>query len=275
MSNPIQKLFSIFLCSFFLFFSSLYSDEPDKIEKNDFEFGFRLGTGRKGRERFDENLKNFRTYDAPNIYTNLSISGFQNLANGEIFFRRRWSPNVKFGFAYGYNQYENFRMTEIASDGYVTVLNFHISTNYFVATYHTEWVFKHVFIEGGLGIGVNQTNWKTTGYAFSNSEFQNQKGYLSGSGMQYKMEGSLNKKITDTLIFQLGIALNFSSVPSFSGSLNGKSNSFFINKEGKVNSINQSDYSDNYLWYNAATRRLDFFVGSAVLYFSCMGRFSI
>jgi len=275
MSNPIPRQFTGILCILAIFVSLPIFGEEMEFEKSDFEFGIRYGFGYKNRERFDENLKNFRSFDAPNIYTHLSISGFQNLSNGELIFRRRWSQNAKFGFAYGFNQYEKFQMTEVASDGYLTRLNFHISTNYFVATYHTEWNFRRFFLEGGLGIGVNQTSWKTTGYAVSSSEYQNQKGYLSGSGIQYKIEGSVNKKITDTLIFQLGVAMNFSSVPSFSGSLNGNSNSFFITRDGKVNSINQSDYSDNYLWYNTATRRLDFFVGSSVLYFSCIGRFSI
>ncbi|MCE9499253.1 MAG: hypothetical protein K8R21_01890, partial [Leptospira sp.] len=79
------------------------------------------------------------------------------------------------------------------------------------------------------------------------------------------------------IILQLGAAMNYTSVPSFSGSLNGDSIPFYYKNDGTVSALGQTnDPGSNAIVLAAlASKSPNFYVASLVVYFSAICRFSI
>ncbi len=257
-------------------------DSPavDLFRKREFELGIRYGIGYKPEDRFESQLKNYKSESSPLVYSFTQVSPFRNTANAEFLARIRLYENSKVGFVYGNAQFNRFYLNEITSiytpNVYTaTRLNFNLRVEYFFLAYYHEFKFKNFYIEAGMGMGVNTITWKTDGNIFSRNEYTPQDGFMVGNGLGYKLELSLNKKITNFWILQFGGFYNYYTTPSFNGTFNDQSGSFYIRSDGTVAPLSSSEFRDTIIDTNFASRQLDMRAGNIVLFVSSIFRFSL
>ncbi len=275
--------FCLFLLQTLLFAdknqSSTDDDEPtfaeDLFRKREFDFGIRGGLGYKPEDRFESDLKNYKTISSPNEFSTARLSSFRKTTNNEFFARIRLFSHSKFGFVFGSNYFQNFNITEASSAGYYSKLDFKLSTDFFFLTYHHIFPFRRFFIETGLGLGVNTVTWQTSGVSLSRFGYYNQDGFMVGNGLGYRMDTSINRQISNNFVLQLGLMYNYHTVPSFNGSFNDSFGSFYVRSDGTVAPILNSEVQNSAFETSYASRKLDMRVGNAVVYFGVVFRFSL
>lgn len=266
--------------------SEIYQEEDadspavDRFRKRDFELGIRYGLGYHPNDKFQSQLRNYKSESSSYVYSQTNLSPFHNTTNFEFLARLRLYENSKVGFVYGNTQFNRFHLTEVTSfyvpNPYtVTRLNFNIKVEYFFLMYTHEFKFKKFFIEAGMGMGINTISWKTNGHLASEHEYSPQGGFMVGNGLGYKLELSLNKKVSDQLVLQFGSFYNYYTVPSFNGTFNENSGSFFIRSDGTVAPLSNSEFRDSVIDTNYASRQLDMRAGNIVFFVSSLYRFSL
>ncbi len=260
------------------------SPAVERFRKRDFELGIRYGLGYHAEDRFESQLKNYKSESSPYIINYTSLSPFRNTSNSEFLARIRLYENSKAGFVYGNTQFNRFYLSEVTSlyapnvntSVYTaTRLNFNIKVEYFFLMYTHEFKFKKFFVEAGMGMGINTVSWKTDGNAVSRYEYTPQTGFMVGNGLGYKLELSLNKKLNDYLVFQFGGFYNYYTIPSFNGTFNDDSGSFYLRSDGTIAPLSTSEFRDSIIDTNYASRQLDMRAGNAVLFASILFRFSL
>lgn len=238
------------------------------------EFGLRAGPGFRSKDRFENNLENFTSTYQPGIFSKTKTDGFRNLDFLEGMVRMGFSDNQRFGFVFGSLNYNRANLTEVTSDGYLTRLNFDIRTDYLLLTYYFLWdLSKNWGLEAGLGFGGNETRWASSGTSASQSEYFPQSGKLRGSGISARLEASVNYRVNDYLFLQFGWMIGNHTVPSFSGSWNGKAATFYIREDGKTTPLTESRATDSIVLTNQFTRALDMNATYTGIYFSAILRF--
>lgn len=257
-------------------------DSPavDRFRQREFEIGVRYGIGSKPEDRFESQLKNYKSESSPFVYSQTQLSPFRNTINMEFLARIRLYENSKVGFVYGQTQFNRFHINEVTSIYAPTLysttrLNFNLKVEYFFLMYYHEFKFKNFYVEAGMGLGVNTVTWKTDGNTFSSDAYYPQTGYMVGNGLGYKLELSLNRKITNNWIFQFGGFYNYYTVPSFDGNFNSSSGSFYLRADGTVAPLSTSEFRDTVIDTNFASRKLDMRTGNIVFFVSTLFRFSL
>ncbi len=277
---------------------TIEEDEPtiaeDLIRKKNFDIGFRLGYGYKPDDRFETELKNFRN-DYSTIYNYTTLSSFKNSTHQEFFGRVKVFNNSKMGFVFGGSNFERLKLYENSLNSQ-TELNFRIKADFIFITYHFIFPFNNFFLEAGVGMGINTVSWITSGYNYNRVlGYSEQKGFLVGNGLGYRMDFSFNKKIFNNFVFQTGLFYNYYTVPYFNGSLNNSQSSIYINPNGTItglsnNQANQAPISQDSpgnldqiyqlllierLEEDQSSRRLDMRIGNLILNFGMSLQFSL
>lgn len=257
-------------------------DSPavERFRKREFEIGFRAGVGYHAEDRFESQLQNYKSESSPYILSSVYLSPIRSTTNTELLARLRLFENGKVGFVYGNTKFKPFHLSEITSLNFpnfytASRLNFNLKVEYFFLTYSHEFKFKHFYLEGGMGMGINTISWKTNGDTVSRFEYSPQTGFMVGNGLGYKLEGSFNKKITDNWIFQFGSFYNYYTVPSFNGQFNDETSSFYLRSDGSIAPLSTSQFKDSIVDTNFASRQLDMRAGNLVLFVSFLFRFSL
>ncbi|MCC5813885.1 MAG: hypothetical protein JJT78_03955 [Leptospira sp.] len=239
------------------------------------EIGIKGGPGYRSKDRFENNLQNFTSTFQPGIFSNTNTFGFRDVGFSEFVFRLAFAENQRFGFSVGNLNFHKAGLQEFTSDGYITRLDFDISTVYVIFTYHYIWnLNKKWSIEAGMGFGGNQTSWGAGGYSTNGIEYFPQKGSLRGNGISLRMESGVNYRINENFTLQMGLMWGLHSVPSFSGTWNGNIATFYIREDGKTTPLTESRATDAIILTNQFTRALDMNASHAGLYFSALLRFS-
>ena len=256
------------------------SPAVDRFRKRDFELGIRFGLGYHGEDRFESQIKNYKSESSPYIISSTQVSPIRNTTNYEFLARIRLYENSKVGFVYGNTQFNRFHLTEVTSlyapSVYTaTQLNFNLKVEYFFLMYTHEFKFKHFFVEAGMGMGSNTVSWQTNGNTVSRFEYAPQTGFMVGNGLGYKLESSINKKISDNFVLQFGGFYNYYTVPSFNGTFNDDSGSFYLRSDGSIAPLSTSAFKDSIIDTNYASRQLDMRAGNIVIFTSVLFRFSL
>lgn len=273
--HKIQIIFLLIILSGPILADSIYSDNTESKFSNIWELGFRYGAGFRYKDRFERDLENFSSTFQPGVVTKSTVNGFRHQNFGETFLRMAYSDNQRFGFSIGRLDYHPFSLRELASDGYITQLDFSIQTLYVIFTYHYVWSFtRSLSLEAGLGFGGNETRWDTKGWSIGQRDFFPQQGRLRGNGISLRLENSLHYRINDGIFLQIGWIGALHSVPSFSGVWNGAAATFFIREDGKTAPIAESKLADNIIASNQFIRALDMNAAHWGIHFSIGTRFS-
>ncbi|HNC01624.1 MAG TPA: hypothetical protein PLS71_25515 [Leptospiraceae bacterium] len=256
------------------------SPAVERFRKREFELGVRFGLGYHAEDRFESQLRNYKSESSPYILTSVYLSPIRSTTNTEILARIRFFDNGKAGFVYGNTQFKPFHLSEVTSLNFTNFytasrLNFNLKVEYFFLTYTHEFKFRNFYLEGGMGLGINTISWKTNGDTISRFEYTPQSGFMVGNGLGYKLEGSFNKKVTDNWILQIGSFYNYYTVPSFSGQFNDETSSFYLRSDGSIAPLSTAQFRDSIVDTNYASRQLDMRAGNLVLFLSLIFRFSL
>lgn len=250
-------------------------EEEEEYKKREFEVGLRSGIGHKPEDRFETQLKNYRTLTGPNIYAQTSLSSFDRTSNLEFLFRIRLSSNSKAGFNYGNAFYNDFKFNEVNNLQLVTAINYRLKVDYFQLGYIHEFYFRKFYIEAGFGMGVNTVSLDSGGYTGFPGGYSKVDGFMVGNGLSYRLETSINKKITDLLVLQGGVMYNYFTVPSFNGRINESAGSLYLRSDGTISAFTQGEYRDSFVTSEYAVRRLDARIGNIVFFFSVLLKISL
>lgn len=275
--NHFQFLVFFLITANFIFSQNTPQPEPqfeekeespsvDRFRKRELEIGLRGGVGYKPEDRFEAELKNYKTESAPYVISNTEVSPFRRTSHWEIFARMRVFTNSKFGVVYGSTRFQNFNLTEYTNLGFFTRLNFKFKTDFFFLTYHYEIPYKKYTFDLGVGLGVNTITWQTNGAIFSRFGFTEQSGFMVGNGLGYRMDASVSRKINDFTLLQLGVFYNYYTVPFFNGGFNDGFGSYFVRDDGSVTVLQDSSTQQTIYETSEASRRLDVRVGTFMLY---------
>lgn len=226
--------------------------------EGNWEIGARFGWGIRGPNRFDQNLNGFSSTLDPRIPSSTTQENNRMMTQGEMFARTKFGENFKVGFLGGFRYFQNFHLTNVTTEPFYTRLDFGMESIYFLAMVWQEGRFNRLLRwEAGLGMGYAQALWTTKGYATDGKDFYSQEGNLKGSGMEFRLEGSLNAPITDTVTLSFGTYLSWINIASFDGSFNGDYASIYIRQDGRVSPLTESSNQDNILLSNQYSRKLD------------------
>lgn len=257
-------LFFAFVC---IFFSLPVLAAPE------LEVGAKIGPGYKGNDKFDNEFQNYQYNILPGVYSTTTYRPPRNLFLSEIFFKKQMSPNHKIGFALGYVNFDPFSLKAIDTLGEITTLNMNLSSVYFLVTYHYEHHLKrsrNTSIEGGFGMGAGQALLLVSGNSITPYGYTPINGSLAGSGLQFKLEGSVNRRVSDILSLQLGLMLSMTAIASFNGSIDESGSSFYVTGNGSITSFTPDQFA-NYAYTNKNfSRTLDMKIAYTVLYFSAV-----
>ncbi|EQA80013.1 hypothetical protein LEP1GSC193_0609 [Leptospira alstonii serovar Pingchang str. 80-412] len=245
---------------------------PGREEEN-WEIGLRAGIGYKGEDRLNSFLRGFTdTYD-PRFASKTELDPPKRTTQGEFFLRRNISSESRVGFIGGYREWQTFGLKQFSSEPFYTDLKFKLSNPYFLLAYWYEWNYKRWIFQGGLGIGMSQVYWDSKGYATSGKETFSQEGSLSGTGIEFRLEGTVSRRITESVSLQLGIALSWINIPSLSGTFNGESASFYLRENGNVTLLTESTNQTAMLVTNQFSRKLEFQVLTTTLFLGVARKF--
>nr|WP_246048677.1 hypothetical protein [Leptospira sarikeiensis] len=222
------------------------------------EFGARFGFGMRGPNRFDQNLNGFSSNLDPRVASQTKQENTRGSFQGEFLARTRLSEGFKIGMIGGYRYYDPFSLRNITSEPFVTQLNFQMESFYLLGMVWQEGRFNRYFRwEAGLGLGVTRALWVTKGYATDGKEYYEQNGNLKGSGLEFRLEGSLIHPINERVSLSFGTYLSWVNITSFDGSFNGDTASFYVRQDGRVSPLTESANQDNILLSNQYSRKLD------------------
>lgn len=294
--NPVimratSKIFRIFLSVlfFFLFPESILKAEGEfpktkahsskpalerpNLEEHYWELGLRAGIGYKGEDRLNSFLRGFTdTYD-PRIASKTVLDPPNRIAQGELFLRKKISSESWAGLIGGYREWQKFGLKQFSSEPFYTDLSFKLSNPYFLLMYWYEWNYKRWIFQSGLGIGMSQVYWDSKGYATSVKETFRHEGSLTGTGIEFRLEGVVSRKITESTNLQLGLAFSWINIPSLSGTFNGESASFYLSENGNVTLLTESTNQTAMLATRQFSRKLEFQVLTTILFLGVSQKF--
>jgi hypothetical protein len=262
----------------FLLLISLFPVANVFADATGYELGFRTGVGSRVPGRFDSDLNQFSSTFSPLVYSNLNISGGKQIQTYDLFIRWMLDSRSRVGFTIGRNDWENLKLTEVTSDFYYTRLNSEIYSYHFLGMYHFNFpLSRHFEWETGLGMGFASADWRIRGYSIGelppNTQFFRQVGILRGSGLTFRGETAINRRLVDSTFFQFGIAYQHIAIDKFSGNYNGEVSSFYIRNDGRVGVFDDTRILDANVSSAQSFRRLDMNTGAWTLYFSVFQRF--
>ncbi|TGK78924.1 hypothetical protein EHQ24_15345 [Leptospira noumeaensis] len=254
-------------------YSLSLSAEPSGIE-----VGMRYGAGERVPGRFDGDLKQFSSTFNPLIFSSVSLNGGKSTDLYEGFVRFLLDSRSRVGFVVGRNDWQMLQLTEVTSDLYYTKLRSEIYSYHVLGMYYFNMpIFRNWEWENGLGVGFTSADWNLWGYSIGeaapNTRYYNQRGRLRGSGLAYRVETAINRRLYEDTFFQIGLGYHHVAIDKFSGNYNGELSSFYIRADGKVGVIDDTRIIDATVSTAQTFRRLDMNSGSWVLYFSVFQRF--
>jgi len=261
--------FFLLLVWFFIQLSPLFSQELDEeeIRQRELELGLRIWVGYHSKDRFEDNLGNYRSNSGINISSYGSLSPFRKNNGIEFFTNYRLYKNWKAGLILGTGKFPSFEWNEYDTTNTFTKLNYSLSSDYLLISASYEWFFKKFSLEFGGGLGVNSTSLDSNGYSISTRrEFYDIQGRLLAGGLSYRLQTNLNYKVKNNLFLQFGVAGTWHTAPYFAGSLNDKSSSLFLREDGTIGNLITSENTSNILATQSAVRRLDLFYGYLQIY---------
>ncbi|ANH00181.2 Uncharacterized protein LB4E_0713 [Leptospira borgpetersenii str. 4E] len=294
--NPVimratSKIFRIFLSVLFFFLfpesilkaegefpkTKVHSSKPalerPSLEEHYWELGLRAGIGYKGEDRLNSFLRGFTdTYD-PRIASKTVLDPPNRIAQGELFLRKKISSESWAGLIGGYREWQKFGLKQFSSEPFYTDLSFKLSNPYFLLMYWYEWNYKRWIFQSGLGIGMSQVYWDSKGYATSVKETFRHEGSLTGTGIEFRLEGVVSRKITESTNLQLGVAFSWINIPSLSGTFNGESASFYLSENGNVTLLTESTNQTAMLATRQFSRKLEFQVLTTILFLGVSQKF--
>ncbi len=231
--------------------------KPD-VPEGKWEIGGRFGWGIRGPNRFDQNLNGFTSTLDATIPSSTTQQNSRMMTQGEMLLRTKFSENFKVGFIGGFRYYDNFHLTNVTTEPFYTRMDFGMESLYLLAMVWQEGRFnRYLNWEAGLGLGYTRALWVTKGYATDGKDYYPQTGDLKGSGMEFRLEGSLNAPVSDRVTLSFGTYLAWINIASFDGSFNGDSASLYIRQDGRVTPLTESANQDNILLSNQYSRKLD------------------
>ncbi|MCB1176358.1 MAG: hypothetical protein KDK36_02155 [Leptospiraceae bacterium] len=256
------------LIIFLLFSFAIYSkDEFDEFDEDEplnreIEFGMRVWQGYHSEDRFEGDLRKYKSVTSNLIYSSTNMEPFRFNSGYEFIGRYRLYKNWKAGIILGTGKFRKFRLSEIDSTGAITDWKIHLGSDYMMLGGMYEWFYSSFSLELGAALGVNTTLLEPQGYTFYTKYSPSETGgTLSANGLSYRMEATINKPIDDNLTFQIGIAGTWHTAPYFSGSLVKDSGSFYIRSDGSVGLLTESQGADSLINTELAVRKLDMFYG--------------
>lgn len=265
----------LFLCAI-LFTVPVSADKDDDYDTGrEFELGLRLGSGYHAKDRFETSLSSFKSLNSALTPSVTDLSPFRRTQNSELFFRARWSRRWKVGFTFGSLRQEKFLLQELSSNGNYSRLKFNMNTDFLFINAFYEWYFRKFSIELGGGLGVNNTNLNSDGFNYTSFGFSSDNGRLTGSGLAYRLEAAVNRRITEYVTFQIGAAVSVYTVPYFSGSLNDSSGTYYVKSDGTVSQATAAQAGSTVLSDEINVRRLDMVLGNFQIYMGTMLRFRL
>ncbi|MCB1156093.1 MAG: hypothetical protein H7A25_02355 [Leptospiraceae bacterium] len=166
-------------------------------------------------------------------------------------------------------QQGNLKLKEYNSDPYFIYLKNNLRTEYLFLSFYYNWYFRRFYLEAGAGLGVNQSYWNVNGFSITKFGLSKEEGFFSGSGLSYRLETSLNRKLLDSIILQLGIGIDFHTVPSFRGTLNEDPGSIYIRSDGSLSQMTENETLSNLNLYNSQVlREIDMASSNILVFFS-------
>ncbi|EMO63834.1 hypothetical protein LEP1GSC133_1994 [Leptospira borgpetersenii serovar Pomona str. 200901868] len=247
--------------------------ERPNLEEHYWELGLRAGIGYKGEDRLNSFLRGFTdTYD-PRIASKTVLDPPNRIAQGELFLRKKISSESWAGLIGGYREWQKFGLKQFSSEPFYTDLSFKLSNPYFLLMYWYEWNYKRWIFQSGLGIGMSQVYWDSKGYATSVKETFRHEGSLTGTGIEFRLEGVVSRKITESTNLQLGLAFSWINIPSLSGTFNGESASFYLSENGNVTLLTESTNQTAMLATRQFSRKLEFQVLTTILFLGVSQKF--
>ncbi len=275
-----MRLFYAVLLLYSLIQNQLISKEiPEKEEEieleREFEVGIRGGVGYRGDDRLSNALENYKTFSGTGVYGSTSLSPFHISKNLEAYARTRWSTNSKAGFLVGSGSFAKFNLTEINTYPEYTRINFKLGTDYLFLTYHHEWHFKKFLVEGGIALGVNNTELSPSGYTISQFGTKELSGFMTASGLSYRLELGVKKKIIESIYLESGFTATMHTAPYFNGSFNDSLGSYYIKSDGSLELLSNSQFKDSIAYTTIASRKLDMVYSVFQLYIGVSKRFSL
>lgn len=264
----------------FLFFLAVHSIEGESDFENDpllkhLEVGFRSGVGYKPEDRFESQLRSYRSDNSYGVYTYSKFQPFHLSNNLEFYTKLTWSDNFKVGLSFGNTAYEKSSITEINTNLEFTKLDFKFKHEYLFMNLFYLWNFRKFYLETGIGLGINNTIWKTGGYSIIYEKYKNQNGYMTGNGLSYRAEASYNYLWNESVVLNIGLTYNYHTVPKFDGIMNQKSSSYYLNSDGTIATASPDQYRNSVLKDAYITRSLDMAISNTVLFFGVSYRFNL
>lgn len=95
---------------------------------------------------------------------------------------------------------------------------------------------------------MSQVYWDSEGYATSGKETFRQEGSLSGTGIEFRLEGAVSRRITESA-------------------------SFYLRENGSITPLTESDNQTSMLVTNQFSRKLEFQVLTTTLFFGIAQKF--
>ncbi|TGK17561.1 hypothetical protein EHO61_13210 [Leptospira fluminis] len=222
------------------------------------EFGARFGAGLRGMDRFDHNLGGFTSSLDPTVFTVTKVRNERTMTQGEILIRNRFSGNFKVGVIGGFHYFQNFGLTNITGDPFYTKLHFGMESLYLLAmVWQDGRINRRLNWEAGFGGGYTKALWVSGGYATNGKDYYVQNGNLSGSGIEFRLEGSISTPVTNHVTVSAGVFLSWINIASFDGSFNGSTSSVYIRQDGRVSPLTESANQQNILLSQQYSRKLD------------------
>lgn len=241
----------------------------------EFEVGVRGGLGYRGDDRFSEALKNYKTYSGTGLYGNTDVSPFHYTKNLEAYARTRWSTSMKVGFMVGNSTFQKFRLEEFNSLPEITRINFQFSSGYLLLSFHKEWFYKKWILEGGILLGVNNTELNPSGFTINRFGYTELNGFMTANGLSYRLEFGVKRKISESYYWETGLSATMHTAPYFSGSFNDTLGSYYIKTDGSLELLTNSQFKESAAYTEIASRRLDMVYSVLQIYLGLAKRFSL
>jgi hypothetical protein len=256
-------------------FGEASTEEAEIDLEREYEVGFRGGIGYRGDDRLSNALENYKSYSAPGIYGNTYLSPFSLSKNLEAYARTRWSNHTKVGFLLGSGNFPSFHLQEFNTYPEVTRIHFKLGSDYLFLTYHYEWLFRRFSVEGGIALGINNTELSPTGFTVSRFGYSELNGFMTANGLSYRLELGVKKLISDRIFLETGFTTTMHTAPYFNGSFNESLGSYYIKSDGTLDLLTNSQFQDSITNTSLSSRKLDMVYSVFQLYLGLAKRFSL
>lgn len=251
---------------------------PEEVEielEREYEIGFRGGIGYRGDDRLSNALENYKSYSGPGIYGTTTLSPFHISKNLEAYARTRWTNHSKVGFLLGTGNFPSFHLNEINTSPEFTRIQFKLGSDYFFLTYHYEWLFKKFSVEGGIALGINNTELSPTGFTVSRFGYSELNGFMTANGLSYRLELGVKKLIRERIYLETGFTTTMHTAPAFNGSFNDSLGSYYVKSDGSLDLLTNSQFQESITNTTLSSRKLDMVYSVFQIYIGIAKRFSM